>query len=328
MVNLELSNQTTYKYKLHTSEVIHHNSIGSNDEQKKIVLFDNSHNAIELNLAVTGKTYTVGFKNQDSLLHLVSSNEFNTLIYINSPYNAITNNISYNILQNFTGSYPTFRFNYPFILGDVPLLKLYFYERSNTGVPIPDRVGLIKIISGNDIIESLNTRNLNSLTDLSGNIQSQINNIGDIFSKENTWIGENTFFGFTNIRNPYSQVHNLGHVTTSTFECSFYYGTNFCFTIGSQVLNTVTIYNIDISVDKLVELTFYITPLTENSPWYIKPSTNFVRIVNINNNLTIDVPVIGVSNVVFPSSYTTIVQNLKIGRFAGLPKAYLSISCY
>jgi hypothetical protein len=87
---------------------------------------------------------------------------------------------------------------------------------------------------------------------------------------------------------------------------SFSNGMVYSIISDATTVNSVSFINIPTDTNKTYIFTFILQPSAVNSPYYIKPSSNTIVVNNVS------VPLYGLSNVVLPSSYTYMVQQISI----------------
>jgi hypothetical protein len=87
---------------------------------------------------------------------------------------------------------------------------------------------------------------------------------------------------------------------------SFTNGMVYSIISDATVVNSVSFINIPTTTNQSYIFTFILQPSTASNPYYIKPSSNTVVVNGVS------VPLYGLSNVVLPSSYTYMVQQISI----------------
>jgi hypothetical protein len=103
-------------------------------------------------------------------------------------------------------------------------------------------------------------------------------------------------------------------------------------TSNSTALSSLAFTNIPTTPQQTYVFSFIILPSTASSAWYLKPPTNFITVTAIGGTANTGVPLYGISNVIFPQSYTYIMQQITIVNtsLSSTPSfiAFLSVSAY
>ena len=81
---------------------------------------------------------------------------------------------------------------------------------------------------------------------------------------------------------------------------------------NSTALSSLGFTNIPATPLQTYVFTFIILPSTASSPWYLKPPTNFISITPVGGTINSSVPLYGISNVVLPTTYTYIMEQITI----------------
>ena len=79
----------------------------------------------------------------------------------------------------------------------------------------------------------------------------------------------------------------------------------------ATVLTSLAFTTIPTAPQQTYVFSFFLLPTTNSSPWYLRPSTNFISITPLVGAL-LRIPIDGISSVVCPTSYTYIVQTITI----------------
>jgi hypothetical protein len=87
---------------------------------------------------------------------------------------------------------------------------------------------------------------------------------------------------------------------------SFTNGMVYSIISSNTTVYSVSFINIPTTINQSYIFTFILQPRSANSPYYIKPSSNTI---NVNG---VSVPLYGLNNVVLPTSYTYLVQQISI----------------
>ncbi len=107
---------------------------------------------------------------------------------------------------------------------------------------------------------------------------------------------------------------------------SFNNGMVYSIISDSTTVNSVSFIDIPTTINQSYIFTFILRPSSVNSPYYIKPSSNTI---NVNG---VSVAIYGLNNVVLPTSYTYLVQQISIiyNLYASSPQfiALTSVSAY
>jgi hypothetical protein len=107
---------------------------------------------------------------------------------------------------------------------------------------------------------------------------------------------------------------------------SFTNGMVYSIISSNTTVNSVSFINIPTTINQSYIFTFILRPSSVNSPYYIKPSSNTI---NVNG---VSVAIYGLNNVVLPTSYTYLVQQISIiyNLYASSPQfiALTSVSAY
>ena len=103
-------------------------------------------------------------------------------------------------------------------------------------------------------------------------------------------------------------------------------------TSNSTALSSLGFTNIPTTPQQTYVFSFIILPSTASSAWYLKPPTNYISVTAIGGSTNTAVPLYGISNVTFGSSYTYIMQQITIvnSSLTSTPSfiAFLSASAY
>jgi hypothetical protein len=118
----------------------------------------------------------------------------------------------------------------------------------------------------------------------------------------------------------------IGEIFRADQVYSFTNGMVYSIISSSTATNSVSFINIPTTINQSYIFTFILQPSAVNSPFYIKPSSNTI---NVNG---VSVPLYGLNNVVLPTSYTYLVQQISIiyNLYASSPQfiALTSVSAY
>jgi hypothetical protein len=87
---------------------------------------------------------------------------------------------------------------------------------------------------------------------------------------------------------------------------SFNNGMVYSIISDSTTMNSVSFIDILTTINQSYMFTFILRPSNANSPYYIRPSSNSI---NVNG---VSIPLYGLQNVVLPTSYTYLVQQISI----------------
>ena len=123
---------------------------------------------------------------------------------------------------------------------------------------------------------------------------------------------------------------NADSLVSATFAAaqsfSFNNGMVYTLTSNSTATTTLAITDLPTTPQQSYIFTFIIQPTTANSPYWIKPNTNFI---NANG---ISTPLYGLQNIALPAAYTFIVQQVTVinSSTTTTPSfiAYTSLSAY
>ena len=80
----------------------------------------------------------------------------------------------------------------------------------------------------------------------------------------------------------------------------------------STAMTSLGFTNIPTTPQQTYVFTFVLLPSTVSSAWYLKPPTNFLSITAVGGTINTAVPLYGISNVVLPSAYTYMLQQITI----------------
>jgi hypothetical protein len=102
-------------------------------------------------------------------------------------------------------------------------------------------------------------------------------------------------------------------------------------TTTSDAITSLSLTDIPTTSQQTYVFTFVLQPSTIDSPWYLQPPTNFIDITPIGGSSMV-VPIYGISNVVFPVSYTYILQTITVVNTSTTTSpnfiSFLSVSAY
>ena len=76
---------------------------------------------------------------------------------------------------------------------------------------------------------------------------------------------------------------------------------------NSSTNSSVTFSNIPITAQQSYTFTFILKPSTINSKWFIIPNSNVITVNSISS-----IPIFGIANVILPSTYTYLLQQITI----------------
>ena len=76
---------------------------------------------------------------------------------------------------------------------------------------------------------------------------------------------------------------------------------------NSSTNSSVTFSNIPITALQSYTFTFILKPSTINSKWFISPNSNVITVNSISN-----IPIFGISNAIFPLTFTYLLQQITI----------------
>ena len=80
----------------------------------------------------------------------------------------------------------------------------------------------------------------------------------------------------------------------------------------ATVLTSLAFTTIPTAPQQTYVFTFVLNPSTANSAWWLKPPTNFLSVTAVGGSINTAVPLVGISNVVLPASYTYMFQQVTI----------------
>ena len=328
-----------------------------------IFLVDNASNSIPVSNAVYGTTYRIITKNGygqglynamfGSYTYAGGSTVDTFPAVFAGSYDASSNNIRYGfsyVSNTASGVYSTptsngFRiWNYPFVMGYTPI-SIYLYSVLPDGItPISTQIALsgpsiaptpltfyAKIVI-NPPTTNISPLQLSYLTGGTSNFQTQINSLSSnsgLLTSTNTWTGNNVFRGVFNSIQSADTILPVSFNTTPSFSMTT--GMVYNLNTTSTALTSLSLTNIPTTPQQTYVFTFVLQPSTLNSPWYLKPPSNFINITPIGSS-TITVPIYGISSVVFPSSYSYILQTITVVNTSTTTSptfvSFLSVSAY
>lgn len=302
---------------------------------------DSANNIVSIENTVIGTTYRI------ITLSIDASVVGNTIYYqlLNQtagdekvgvflgPYNAISNTTNLGFVSYDVGLLRYKIWNYSFVMG-ASSVNLYAYgllASTTGGIPYPD-IPLTKYASITVFPPAIKITptQLSYLSGGTSNIQSQISNVRtNLLSGTNAWSGSNIFTGVCNCIQSADTILPSTFTTTPSFSMTS--GMVYNLTTSATALTSLSFTNIPTTPQQTYVFTFVLLPSTSNSPWYLKPPSNFINITPIGGTL-ISSPIYGISNVVFPTSYTYILQTVTIVNTSTTTSpnfvSFLSISAY
>jgi hypothetical protein len=317
----------TYSYTL---------ELGVFPTNETIYLWDDpARSIIPVSSGIIGRTYRI--LTNLAPTNTLYSDAFNSSqlrtggVYLD-PYDSITNNTKYGLLTirvadvlvgNFS-NYDYKAWNIPFVLGTSPItiyLHTVGYPSSvnpftqesvtgNTAIPYQPLTNYAKVTIKPPGQISLSPTEISYLKGTTSNIQSQIGNVAtNLLSATNIWSGSNIFTGIFNSVQSADSLSMASFNTTPTF--SITQGMVYVMTTTSTAITSLSLTNIPITPLQTYVFTFLCQPSTPNSPWYLKPPTNFMNITAVGRGTSI-VPINGISSIVFPSTYVYILQTITV----------------
>jgi hypothetical protein len=150
-----------------------------------------------------------------------------------------------------------------------------------------------------------------------------------LISLTNIWTGANTFRGVCNAIQSADTI--LPVIFSATPSFSMTTGMVYNLSTTATVLTSLAFTNIPTTPQQTYVFSFVLLPTTNSSPWYLRPPTNFISITPQGGAL-LTVPIYGISSVVFPTSYTYIVQTITIVNTSTTTSptfiSFLSVSGY
>jgi cytoskeletal protein CcmA (bactofilin family) len=176
-------------------------------------------------------------------------------------------------------------------------------------------------VSGSATVNSLSTTGVLTAGNISAsNINiSALANVKDIkvsgllsgdVSGENISVSALATVKDLNVKGSLTAKQSSDTLTSDIFRAdqlySFSNGMVYTIISDATTVNSVSFINIPTTTNQTYIFTFILQPSAVNSPYYIKPSSNTIVVNNVS------VPLYGLSNVVLPSSYTYLVQQISI----------------
>lgn len=76
---------------------------------------------------------------------------------------------------------------------------------------------------------------------------------------------------------------------------------------NSSTNSSVTFTNIPVTAQQSYTFTYILKPSTINSKWFISPNSNVITVNSISN-----IPIFGISNAIFPLTFTYLLQQITI----------------
>ena len=235
--------------------------------------------------------------------------------------------------------------NLPFVAGNTSV-TLYLYSTSYLYVTPEQIIDLIGVTDANGAltpgrpyhpefnyakvtinpykVTSISPEKLSYLEGTTSNIQTQINNVS-----LNLLNGSNVFTGVFNSIQSADTILPITFSTTPSFSMTT--GMVYNLTTSSNSLASLSLTDIPTTPQQTYVFTFVLKPSTIDSPWYLKPPTNFINITPVGGS-SMTVPIYGISNVVFPVSYTYILQTIIVVNTSTTTTptfiSFLSVSAY
>jgi hypothetical protein len=83
-------------------------------------------------------------------------------------------------------------------------------------------------------------------------------------------------------------------------------------TTSSTAITSLGFTNIPTTPQRTYVFNFVLNPSTANSAWWLKPPTAFISITAVGGSINTAVPLVGMSNVVLPTTYTYLFQKITI----------------
>ena len=122
--------------------------------------------------------------------------------------------------------------------------------------------------------------------------------------------------GATNITGVCNTLQSADTILPITFSTtpsfSMVSGMVYNLTTSSTAITSLGFTNIPTTPQQTYIFTFVLNPSTANSAWWLKPPTNFLSITAVGGSVNTAVPLVGISNVVLPASYTYLFQQITI----------------
>jgi hypothetical protein len=150
-----------------------------------------------------------------------------------------------------------------------------------------------------------------------------------LISLTNIWTGANTFRGVCNAIQSADTI--LPVIFSATPSFSMTTGMVYNMSTTATVLTSLAFTAIPTTPQQTYVFSFVLLPTTNSSSWYLRPPTNFISITPLGGAL-LTAPIYGISSVVFPTSYTYIVQTITIVNTSTTTSptfiSFLSVSGY
>jgi hypothetical protein len=150
-----------------------------------------------------------------------------------------------------------------------------------------------------------------------------------LIPQTNIWTGANTFRGVCNAVQSADTILPVTFSATPSFAMTS--GMVYNMSTTATVLTSLAFTAIPTTPQQTYVFSFVLLPTTNSSPWYLRPPTNFISITPLGGAL-LTAPIYGISSVVFPTSYTYIVQTITIVNTSTTTSptfiSFLSVSGY
>jgi hypothetical protein len=130
-----------------------------------------------------------------------------------------------------------------------------------------------------------------------------------LIPQTNIWTGSNTFRGVCNAIQIADTILPVTFSANPTFSMTT--GMVYNLSTTATALTSLSFTNIPTTAQQTYVFSFVLLPGTSSSPWYLRPPSNSISVTPQGGSL-ITVPVYGISSVVFPTSYTYILQTITI----------------
>jgi hypothetical protein len=154
-----------------------------------------------------------------------------------------------------------------------------------------------------------------ALAKISLNIDTSCN-AGYTVSGTTTLNGAVNIAGTTNITGVCNTLQSADTILPITFTTtpsfSMLSGMVYNLTTTSTAITSLGFTNIPTTPQQTYVFTFVLNPSTANSAWWLKPPTAFISITAVGGSINTAVPLVGMSNVVLPSAYTYMFQQITI----------------
>ena len=151
----------------------------------------------------------------------------------------------------------------------------------------------------------------------------------NLLATTNIWTSSNVFRGLFISTQSADTILPVSFSSTPSFSMTT--GMVYNLSTNTTPLTSLTLTNIPTTPQQTYVFTFVLLPSTVSSPLYLKPPTNFINITPEGSS-TVSVPLYGISSVVFPSSYTYILQTITVINTSTTTSptfiAFLSVSAY